>query len=674
MRTKNTWNILIIFVFACFWQTNGSEFDTLFPVPDIIKGNVAFWKKIYTEVSLKEGLIHDRDYPLVIFEKLTNDPSAAVIKTQKEKIVSSLTIITSQPQTAWSQKEKDIFNLYKTHADTSVIAGAVDRVRFQQGQMERYRAGLTRSGMFIDTIRAIFKHYGVPQRLAYLPHVESSFNTEAYSKVGAAGLWQFMRGTAKLFGMKVDYTIDERRDPIQSTIAAAKYLSSSYNELKSWPLAITSYNHGIYGMKRAVAQTGSRDIGEIIKKYDSRSFKFASSNFYGCFLAASEIAENYQKYFPTVTLAPPMKFVGLTLSHYIEPDVICKYINIPREKFTELNPAIRPAVFEQNKKLPKGFTIHIPADIPLESAKLALVKIPDSLKSNEPDRLQYYKVNKGDNLATIASRLGVSINELAAENNITRHNLIRAGQILRVPPKPTSRSTKTQIASAKTPVKEIKQPVQLPSKPVEIAEADTSTIEAAVEIANAEAESAIPPEEAPGSSGTTGVTVVVPEELQSQISHEQNDTVKTLKSDTTTSQIVEAVEDSLKDIVLTPAISTQDQTTSPESIGNSEFDVSLYNLDAVLSPVGTSAEIIVSLDETIGHYADWLKLPTYRIRKLNDMGRTSDIRVGNKLLIPIDKKDALESFVAQRLEYHMAIEEDFYSQYKVTDTKSIQVK
>jgi len=94
----------------------------------------------------------------------------------------------------------------------------------------------------------------------------------------------------------------------------------------------------------------------------------------------------------------------------------------------------------------------------------------------------------------------------------------------------------------------------------------------------------------------------------------------------------------------------------------------------VLSPVGTSAEIIVSLDETIGHYADWLKIPTYRIRKLNDMGRTSDIKVGSKIIIPIDKKDALETFATLRLEYHMAIEEDFYSQYIVTESKPVKIK
>ena len=106
----------------------------------------------------------------------------------------------------------------------------------------------------------------------------------------------------------------------------------------------------------------------------------------------------------------------------------------------------------------------------------------------------------------------------------------------------------------------------------------------------------------------------------------------------------------------------------------SSFDVSLYNLDVTLSPVGNTAELHVSVDETIGHYADWLGIPTYRIRKLNDMGRTSDIRLNKRLLIPNEHQDALEKFVAARLEYHMAIEEDFYAQYRVADLKKYVIK
>lgn len=661
MKFTVSYAILCISLSSLFAQSKDQ--DTLFPIPEILKGNVEFWKKIYSEISLNEGLIHDRDYPMVIFEKMKGDGSSAAVKSRKEKISASIKVINSQPRSTWTELENKIFDLYRLNADTTVLAGAADRVRFQQGQTERFRQGLQRSGLYLDTIIAIFHQYGIPRRLSYLPHVESSFNTEAYSKVGAAGLWQFMRGTGKLYGMKIDYTIDERRDPILATIAAAKYLSSSYQELKSWPLAITSYNHGVYGIKRAVAQTGSRDLGYIIQNYSSKSFKFASSNFYGCFIAASDLAQNHTSYFPEIVLLSPVKYTNFTLPNYIHPDILCRYFNLSMETFESLNPAIRPVVFKQNKMLPKGVIIHLPVAFSSENAYALLNKIPDSLKATEPERPQYYKVSKGDNLYSIASRLGISVNELLLENNISKKNVIRAGQVLRIPPKAEQKTVATVI---KTDIKSIELPVaQAAVTPL----SDSGTTEALAEIALAEAQSVLPPEE--------HVETKIDSSLHSKQT-KQKATPKTVVSTTeetvkTTTAPVEEISESLKVVALSPAIDNTDVSPAAKPSLTPEFDVSLYNLDVVLSSVGNVAELAVSIDETIGHYADWLKIPTWRIRKLNDM-RNSDIRINSKLRIPIDRQDALEMFAAARLEYHMAIEEDFYTQYMVTDVKPYLIK
>jgi len=654
---------LCTLIFLTIQSAPCNDNDTLFPTPEILKGNVAFWKKIYSEVSLKEGLLHDRDYPMVIFEKVSGDGSSAKVKELKEKIAGSLRTIATRPESEWTEYEKSIYELYKQHADTTVIAGAAERIRFQQGQTERFRQGLERSGLYLDTIKAIFKKYGIPERLAYLPHVESSFNTEAYSKVGAAGLWQFMRGTGKLYGMTIDYTIDERRDPVISTIAAAKYLSSSYQELKSWPLAITSYNHGVYGMKRAVAQTGSRDLGYIIQNYSSRSFKFASSNFYGCFLAASELAHNHKSYFPQVQLYAPVKYSDFTLSHYIHPDVLCSYFNISQKTFSELNPAIRPAVFTQHKKLPKGFVIHLPVEFTSESVYALLGKVPDSLKTLEPERPQYYRINRGDNLYTISSRLGVSLNELLEENNISKKSIIREGQILRIPGKTTSGS---QVAMASAD-KDIEATKSTASNQNTLAESNET--EAIIEIAQAEAKSIMPPEEKVESKD---IAVVIPQPpVIKTDSKKKGSSEKVTKG--VPSDAVEEISDSLKAVAMTPAVVNNEPGPAQRPFISSDFDVSLYNLDVVLLSSGNSAELMVSIDETIGHYADWLKVPTWRIRKLNDM-RNSDIRINSKIRIPMDRPDALETFAAARLEYHMALEEDFYTQYMVIDVKPMTIK
>lgn len=646
--------ISIIFLINYGTAVYADESSEQFPVPEILKHNVEFWKKIYTEIPMNSGLLHDRDYPLIIYKKLTGDVGSQKIKTEKENILQYLNNINTQPKSAWTENEKRIFELFVQYADTSALSDAADRLRFQLGQADRFREGLARSGMYLDTIRAIFNQYGVPTRLAYLPHVESSFNTAAYSKVGAAGLWQFMRGTGKLFGMRIDYTIDERRDPIKASIAAARYLSGAYKELKSWPLAITSYNHGIYGMKKAVAMTGSSDIGFIIKNYDSKSFKFASTNFYSCFLAASEIAENYKTYFPSVNLSPAVKFNDITLDHFISPDVLCKYLKVQRQNLITFNPAIRPVIFEQNKKLPKGFTIHIPADLKSENTTVALAQIPDSLKANEPERPQYYRVNKGDNLYAIASRLGVPVKVLANENDITKYNKLHSGQVLRVP------SHKIQAGS----------PSVLDTSNIataSVSENQQDSSDAAIEMAQAEAQQVLPPEET-SPAEKNKESAPIPKETLKPPKPAPEEKIKTEKPKE------ESMTDSIKDIALTSAVEEKSSAPTERPAVNSNFDISLYNLDVTLSTVGTSAEITVSIDETIGHYADWLGIPTSKIRKLNDMGRNSDIRVNRHISIPIDNKDALEKFVSSRLEYHMAIEEDFYSQYKISEVKAHTVK
>jgi membrane-bound lytic murein transglycosylase D len=124
--------------------------------------------------------------------------------------------------------------------------------------------------------------------------VESSFNPKAYSKAGAAGIWQFTRSTGKKF-MKVGRGVDERRDPIRSSKAAAQLLEQNYRILRSWPLAITAYNHGISGLSKARKTKGSEEA--IFSDYSTRRFQFASRNFYSEFLATRHVANNYAHYF-----------------------------------------------------------------------------------------------------------------------------------------------------------------------------------------------------------------------------------------------------------------------------------------------------------------------------------------------------------------------------------------
>jgi membrane-bound lytic murein transglycosylase D len=643
--------------------------DDPFPTPDILKDRVEFWKKIYTKYSLNDGVIHDRDYMSIVYSEILNDGSVTTIRKEKERIIALVDDMNKSDSSKWNDEQKKIAEKFKKMATIDELKTATERIRYQQGQADRFREGLIRSGMYLDTIRAILKEYGVPERLAYLPHVESSFNTAAYSKVGAAGLWQFMRGTGKLFGMKINYTIDERRDPVIATRGAARYLSGAYNELNAWPLAITSYNHGVNGMKRAVNSTGSRDLAYIIQNYESRSFKFASSNFYSCFLAASEIAMDYKSYFPNISTHQRLEFNDLTLTHHIRPDILCKYLGLTTEQLIELNPAIRAATFQQHAKLAAGLTIHIPAVLASSDAVALIASIPDSLKSSAPDKPKYYKVSKGDNLMSIATRLGISLQDLASENDLSSRSKITVGQLLRVP---VSRPAELAASVVIPPAAKSADSGSVASGKDTIIVAVKNT-EALLEIAQSELESKLPPEEKKAAVAIAANKKGTKEKKENAgFVKTEPDVLPADKKDTAP-VLTEAVADSLKEIAHAAAVEEKvEKTTRPQTQIN--FDVSIYNLDLTMSPVGNSADIVVSIDETIGHYAEWLDIATWKIRKLNNMGSGSDIRLNKRLQLPIEQKVMVDKFIETRLQYHMAIEEDFYSQYKVADVKSRIVK
>jgi membrane-bound lytic murein transglycosylase D len=656
--------------------------STMFPEPAILKDNVAFWKKVYTEFSLKQGVLHDREYPLLIYRTFTLNPSnrkssSRYIESQKEQVVSCLRNLQMQPESTWTQEEKNIARMFKEHAPENALTGAQERIRFQLGQKERFRQGLERSTAYLDTIRSVFAQYDVPPRLAYLPHVESSFNYEAYSKVGAAGLWQFMRGTGKLF-LKINYLIDERRDPVLATVAAARLLRQNFNELSAWPLAITAYNHGLGGMKRAVEVTGSRDISVIVQNYTSPSFQFASKNFYACFLAASEIANNPTLYFSDLHCMSKHEYKTVTLPSFMKPSVVSRYLNVPEKALMEYNPSIRAVVFSQQKQIPAGFCMRVPTEIMVPQAEKVLAAIPDSLKSEQPERSNYYNVQEGDNLAGIALRLGVPVSQLVVENNINRKNMIFTGQVLRVPS--TGAAPPVTVASvnqAEPPSAQPPPAVPPPPTP-QFAQASQPVSPPALAATQAPSPETVQPAVlGPAAAGSAELQgPVPPPALEPPPPTPEAPLARIVKAKAPPPRPLappEILADSLKEISMKKADTLPLVSQGTRSLVVPAFDVSVYNLEVTLSPAGATAKIKVSVDETIGHYADWLGVPTYRVRELNRLSGRSDIRINGSVSVPADQ-DKLARFVKARLEYHMALEEDFYSRYKVTDVRPHAIK
>jgi membrane-bound lytic murein transglycosylase D len=290
-----------------------------------------------------------------------------------------------------------------------------------------------------------FRDHDMPVSLTRLPLVESSFNIEAYSKAGAAGLWQFIPSSARIY-MRLNNIVDDRRDPWTSTDAAARHLKDDYRVLGDWPLAITAYNHGRSGIARALTSVNGSTIVDLIQNFNGSRFGFAGKNYYAEFLAAIDVERKYARSQDQSRQRDVMRFDVVETKHYVPYETLRRLCGANDDLFRRLNPAYRPEVIEGKMYVPPGHLIRVPAG----SAKTFEVAY-SKLSSDErfdSQRLMYelVKVKKGDNLGKIAKRFGVSTTQLASINGLGKKRHVRPGQILKVPPHLESRPGPITVA------------------------------------------------------------------------------------------------------------------------------------------------------------------------------------------------------------------------------------
>ena len=271
--------------------------------------------------------------------------------------------------------EQRILHAFGPNATPRDFRDVIDRIRFQLGQADRFHEGLIRAAVWEKEIAHTLTQHGVPAEIAALPHVESSFNLAAYSKVGAAGLWQFMPSTAKRF-MRVDKVVDERLDPYSATEAAANLMLYNYRLLGTWPLAVTAYNHGPGGLRRAQDELGSSDIAVIVKRYQGATFGFASRNFYVAFLAALEVDRNADKYFGPITRLPDTDSTPVELPDYIPVEALARAFKVDLGALRVLNPALRPPIWNGSRFVPRGYELRLPGNPPHAEITAAWGRLP----------------------------------------------------------------------------------------------------------------------------------------------------------------------------------------------------------------------------------------------------------------------------------------------------------
>lgn len=671
--------------------------NELFPRPADLEPAVKFWTRVYTEIDTSEGFIHDSLRMDIVYQTVhTGDLSSRERRRRVERAQETtrniLTKLAGGTRTGLNGEEERILKLFPEDTSNAEFRAAAGRLRFQLGQADRFREGLVRSGAWKPYIQEALAKRGLPLELAALPHVESSFDPTAYSKVGAAGLWQFTRSTGVRY-MRIDHIIDERRDPFFATDAAGRLLADNFSVIQSWPLALTAYNHGLAGMRRAVQVQKTSDISTIVAKYQGRTFGFASRNFYTAFLAALEIDSNPERYFPNLKFDPPADTETITVPAFMTVDTLADALNLRENTLRNMNPALTDIVWSGDKYVPQGFELRVPRETAaVAEALLGTIEANKLFAAQRPDR--EHRVQRGDTLSKIAAEYRVSLAALMAANGMTNRSMIRVGQMIRLPSDGVTAPPDATLVRAEVPSAPAAAAVATPTLASTSAEGvyvvrrgdsieriatrlgvDAQELIAANDIRNRNViqvgQQLIIPT-APGAV-VAMAAVVTPSSPLSEppVATASESPAGVAAAPAASADVTAALAPAvLANGLPAPAGEADEEDADAVADVNAlEAEQDVLAADPSDYSVSATNEITVQALETLGHYADWLEVPTQRLRDLNSLSFREAVVLGQSLALEFGRVDAA-TFEQRRRAYHQQIQSDFFAAYQIEEIES----
>ena len=605
--------------------------DPAMPYPPQLQRDVDFWVRVYTQVDTNSGYLHDQYNLAVIYDTLHFAPNSSsrarqrIVNGARDHYVEELRRIAAGKEPLTPEDER-IKALWGAQATPERLLEATDDIRFQLGQSNRFKAGLIRSGAWQQDIAQALRDEGLPPELAALPLVESSYNPRAYSKVGAAGLWQFMPSTGRRF-MRIDRAVDNRMDPFAATDAAAQLLAYNHRILGTWPLALTAYNHGVAGMRRAVETLGTTNIVTIVRDYQSRTFGFASRNFYVSFLAALKIDRDPQKYFGDIVPMREERFREVRMPAYVAIGPLEHALAMDPEALRDLNPALRPAVWRGRLAVPRGYELRLPAAGPTLTTAMLVRRLGSQalLASAASPRA----ARGQSRLVATGARLMAAVMKPA--HAATAAPVVVASA---APPAPAYYSRVTFAAAVSS--------AAAPSIPASTPEGDSQ-----------------PQSAAPFGSGNQrlldftgieGTAAGAGSAPNAALMSSQSSADESGSSDDEGEQ---------------PVSAAQADELSP-SLGPT--DGSSQNADPTDYSVGPNNTILVASAETLGHYAEWLGVRASDLRRINRMRFHQPVIVGHRIRLDFHRVPA-EEFEARRREYHQALEASYFASHRIAGTE-----
>jgi membrane-bound lytic murein transglycosylase D len=690
----------------------------LFPRPDGLRPAVEFWTKVYTEVDTQSGFLHDSVNLAVIYASLPLD--SKIIEARRKQIQEDLRELGAGKRTMLTRSQKEILALWPDDVSNATLSQAANTVRWQLGQSDRFLAGLQRSGAYRSYINQVIRERNLPIALGALPHVESSFNPGAYSSAAAAGMWQFTSATGKRF-MRIDHIVDERMDPYTAANAAMSLLEYNYSVLGEWPLALTAYNHGAGGIARAVRETGTTNIETIVANYKGRAFGFASRNFYAQFLAVLDVENSAKEYFGDIRLNPAPRFREIEMDSFIDAEVLARSVGLSLEQLKADNPALRPAVWEGNKRIPKGFKVKMRDSAVASGNLLALVASDFKFAVQTPDVA--YVIEGGDSLSVIARRFNTTVAQLTSLNQLASSHRIQIGQRLLLPQQFDSaqlafdsgttatvngrytvrRGDTVSLIATRFRTSEAEllatngiadrnriypgQELRLPGfagSGVQIAAIDTNRVP-------------VPPTEMQFSSELTVPTAVPtsvaavaepepkPElEAKPAATPAEPELIASLAVNAVEAEII-AVEDEISsagvpagDEQLESGIAPSEQIAVAVAPGELESRTNEELTDALAADpsdysVASNSTIEIQASETLGHYADWLEIKSWDVRRLNSMQFRDNVIIGDRLRLRFTTV-SVQEFERRRRDFHSTQQQQFFSNYRIQRVETYKIR
>ncbi|HKG05913.1 MAG TPA: transglycosylase SLT domain-containing protein [Pedobacter sp.] len=320
-----------------------------------------------------------------------------------------------------------------------------DYIDIYTGRKEMMGKMLGLSDYYFPIFAQALKSYNIPDEIKYLPIIESSMNPHAVSRVGATGLWQFMFGTARGYGLNMDNFVDERKDPIQASYAAAAYFRDAYEELGDWLLAIAAYNCGMGNVKRAMEKSNSADFWEL-RRYLPKETR----NYVPAFIAALYVMNcSDQHEIKRVSVPFSKNTDTIQVNRFVSIPVLAEALNMDVEALCNLNPSYKKKIVNGTELSPKRLIVPkisledftriyevLNADEQPEQMRVVLAsnddrRVTKKVRTKARPAFFYHKVSRGQNLGLIANKYHVEVQDLKVWNKL-KGSAIVPGQKLKV--------------------------------------------------------------------------------------------------------------------------------------------------------------------------------------------------------------------------------------------------